>query len=157
VAIPDRFDTAVLDAEAAAALYDRLLAEAIAALPADEQMAVTTYLAERESISKTYWRPSTAEGIWHLVDDEVTIALALTSQQTFINLGMDEDVSEASDDQEGAACGKLPMRNPDGTIKPVDLSGIFEGCPRYPVTGKPIINSAPPRKVDTKTWDLEPL
>ena len=80
MAIPDRFDTAVLDAAAAAALYDRLLAEAIAALPADEQAAVTAYLAEQEANSKTYWSPCNEESIWHLVDDEVTIALALTSQ-----------------------------------------------------------------------------
>ena len=78
--IPAQFDTAVLDAEAAAALYDLLLAEALAALPVDDQVAVRGYLAEQEAISKTNWSPSNTEGLWHLVDDEVTIALALTSQ-----------------------------------------------------------------------------
>ena len=65
----------IVDAQAAAALYDRMLGEIIAALPACEQAAVAQRIAEKNITGVTYWQPMTPLAIWHEADDEVSIAM----------------------------------------------------------------------------------
>jgi len=65
----------IVDAQTAAALYDRMLGEFIAVLPAGEQAVVAQRIAEKKVTSETYWQSMTPLAIWHEADDDVSIAV----------------------------------------------------------------------------------